>query len=49
MKLFKALGALSVVVFPILGFVLGFIYAAICAMVYNWIAKKIGGIALYFS
>lgn len=49
MHAFGAIGAFSIVVFPVLGFIFGFAYAAICALVYNWIASKIDGIRLYFS
>ncbi len=49
MQVLGVLGALSIIIFPILGFIFGFIYAAIYAIVYNWIAEKIGGIKLYIS
>jgi len=49
MQLLGTLGSLSIVLFPIFGFILGFIYAAVYALIYNWLAKKMGGIKIYFT
>jgi uncharacterized membrane protein YeaQ/YmgE (transglycosylase-associated protein family) len=39
-------GIIAIIVYPIMLFILGFIGAAICAIVYNYIASKVGGIKI---
>ncbi|MEI7826957.1 MAG: hypothetical protein WCI87_04080 [Euryarchaeota archaeon] len=38
------LAIVIIIVMPIFGFVAGFIYTAIIAIIYNWIVPRIGGI-----
>ena len=40
------LGLLSIVVFPIMYGIMGFVMGAVCAWIYNIVASKIGGIEL---
>ncbi|MDE1833724.1 MAG: hypothetical protein KGH64_00140 [Candidatus Micrarchaeota archaeon] len=42
----SSLGLVSIIVFPILGLIFGFIIGAVLAIVYNFLASLIGGIKL---
>lgn len=41
-----AVGALSIIVFPIMMFIMGFIGGAIFAAIYNFVAQKYSGIKI---
>ncbi len=45
----SSLGVASIVVFPILGLIFGFIIGAVVAIVYNFLASLLGGIKLEFK
>ena len=44
-----AMGALMVLILPIIGFIAGFIQGLIYAAVYNFLAPRIGGIKVRFE
>jgi hypothetical protein len=44
-----AMGVLMVIIFPIIGFIGGFVQGLIYAAVYNFLAPRIGGIRIRFQ
>lgn len=41
-----SIGLLSIIIFPIIGAIMGFIFGAVVAVLYNFIAPRVGGIKL---